>query len=284
MHSSHEDVRASNARQPHEDHAGRNQMPWFETRFTDIQRVAWAAAEVLAGVKNATSGAIKKGARRKWGSTNETLVFDKGFAPSQKFAGSQEGHCYRQGERGLGYYKDQRPSRAAAPKENEENKRPVDEGQGASSTRTRLKRDARGDRIRGRKRGAKAGVVGCTPTIPPETDINCKRWWVNEGWWALDSTNANSWTSTKDKVLARSKADIIFAQETGIAGKEGVQTAKGQARKLGWNTNISDAHVTNAERKSGGCAQSQPGGESGSARHTASKCNATSATASTTLG
>lgn len=93
-------ARASNA-----GNAVGAQMPWFEARFTDMQRLGWAAAEALAGIKHEAGTAIRKPASKKGGGQGGALAFKEGFAPCETIAGSDVGrHCYRQGEHGLGYY------------------------------------------------------------------------------------------------------------------------------------------------------------------------------------
>ena len=110
-------------------------MPWFEARFSDLQRVGWNAAEALAGIKHATTRTPKKAASKAGSRKEGPLAFEDGFAPCENFRGSQEGHCYRQGHRGLGYYKDEQEAPPQEQPKGDENARPTDESAEASTSR-----------------------------------------------------------------------------------------------------------------------------------------------------
>ena len=92
-------------------------------------------------------------------------------------------------------------------------------------------------------------------TVPDIDDIEVKEaWWVQRGLWALETCNVNSWESGKSAVLAKSKADVVFLQETRLFSDAAVLCAQRQAKKAGWNPTISQAHRTAEHHGSGGCA------------------------------
>eukprot|EP00973_Karenia_brevis_P001227 168058-Karenia_brevis.AAC.1 len=74
------------------------------------------------------------------------------------------------------------------------------------------------------------------------------------GLWAIDTANCNSFSTLATAALARSKADVILAQETKRFTEAGLASAKAEAKRLGWNAHLSEAHPTAAARGSGGCA------------------------------
>ena len=61
------------------------------------------------------------------------------------------------------------------------------------------------------------------------------RWWVKQGLWALETCNGNSWDLLSSAMLARSKADILFGQETKTYSSAAIRKAEREAGKLGWN-------------------------------------------------
>ena len=99
------------------------------------------------------------------------------------------------------------------------------------------------------RRAAEAVVHPATGTI----GVN-DRWWVKKGLWAIETCNGNSWTSLSTAVLARSDADIVFGQETKVFAQATITKAEREARKLGWNPVLSQAHQASQHMGSGGGA------------------------------
>ena len=79
-------------------------------------------------------------------------------------------------------------------------------------------------------------------------------WWVKQGLWAIETCNVNSWESGRSAMLSRSKADVVFLQETRLLNETTLHSAERQARKDGWNPTLSIAHRTAEHHGSGGCA------------------------------
>ena len=126
---------------------------------------------------------------------------------------------------------------------------------------TRHVRLANGTRRRGGRRdarrkheaslGNRAGLVD--PIDAPHADL-ADDWWKDQGLWAFDTANTNSWATATQSVLARSAADVLFLQETRIIGAAGTKKATKDARALGWSCCPGEALRTAANRASGGNA------------------------------
>jgi hypothetical protein len=92
-------------------------------------------------------------------------------------------------------------------------------------------------------------------TIPDIDNVEVNEpWWVKQGLWAIETCNVNSWESGRSAMLSRSKADVVFLQETRLLNETTLHSAERQARKDGWNPTLSMAHRTAEHHGSGGCA------------------------------
>ena len=165
------------------------------------------------------------------------------------------GFAFKTGHKGTGYYQDALPTAPEASSNDHEPPRDgTDDDAGGPTSRADRKRDENGKRLRKRTRKKMANTATDTPFVCQEGDIDQDRWWVQYGWWAIDSVNPNSWTTAKAKVLNLSSADAIGMQETKVEGEEKISDAKRHARDLGWNSTFTGAKSTPAQRASGGCA------------------------------
>ena len=162
-------------------------------------------------------------------------MFDRGFAASKHFRGTIKNHTFKLGCEGQGYYLDHPQKEASTEGENAVPTQEYgdDDGKGNAS-RKEKRRGNDGKRIRPNSRKKVANATLATPTIDAETTLHTERWWVKYGWWALDTSNTNSWTSAKDKVLTVTKADIVCTQETKVADEKKVEEEKTRARSIGW--------------------------------------------------
>ena len=74
------------------------------------------------------------------------------------------------------------------------------------------------------------------------------------GMFALETSNGNSWRSLNSAVVQRSKADVLFGQETKLTSDEAVLVAERAARIAGWNPTFTKAHRVAMHFGSGGGA------------------------------
>ena len=229
-------------------------LPWFEAAFSDSQRAVWQSAEKLAGLKAGTSATgIRQ--HKKEAKSQVAVSFIEGFGEAAKYAGLMAGFAFKTGHKGTGYYQDALPTAPEASSNDHEPPRDgTDDDAGGPTSRADRKRDENGKRLRKRTRKKMANTATDTPFVCQEGDIDQDRWWVQYGWWAIDSVNPNSWTTAKAKVLNLSSADAIGMQETKVEGEEKISDAKRHARDLGWNSTFTGAKSTPAQRASGGCA------------------------------
>ena len=100
------------------------------------------------------------------------------------------------------------------------------------SKRTERERKSDGTRIRQKSRRKTANAAIAEPVISQETTIDENRWWVKAGWWAIDTSNTNSWNSAKDLVLARSKADIICTDRHARRDQILIECMNAQCRRV----------------------------------------------------
>ena len=128
-----------------------------------------------------------------------------------------------------------------------------------SCKRARRKRHPDGRRIRIATRRQRAirrfpasNTLGEAPCEP--TGLVDENWWAEIGLWAIDSANANSWGSAEQKVVGRSRADVVMLQKTKLFSDASVTSACNTARFLGWNPVFSLALRTAGTMGSGGCA------------------------------
>jgi hypothetical protein len=80
------------------------------------------------------------------------------------------------------------------------------------------------------------------------------QWWADRGMFALETANGNFWASLHTSVLLRSRADIIFGQETKLHSDSAIASAENASRKAGWNPTLAKAHRVAVHFGSGGGA------------------------------
>ncbi len=129
------------------------------------------------------------------------------------------------------------------------------EAEGLSKRRARRARHPDGRRKKRssrRSRACKLGPIGPI-AIEATSDIGNKNW-REQGLWAIDTANVNSWATLERCVLWRSRAHIVLAQESKILGTDRLSGASTAARAAGWNPALTPAHRTAANFGSGGNA------------------------------
>ena len=111
---------------------------------------------------------------------------------------------FRNGEKGTGYYHDSavKPEEVRGQEHDELGKPTGNDTELPGTTRCTRARNAAGIRIRKKNRRKIAGGAPSTVSISAETVLKSDRWWTSYGWWAVDSANANAWSTAKDKILA----------------------------------------------------------------------------------
>ena len=168
---------------------------WVHARFSNSQNSVWIEAERKAGLVKPASAKKKHGN----GTTNKKNVnapnVEGDFTEANKFHGTRPGYCYKTGQHGTGYYREAGIEAAAPTAAGETAFNEPDDGTGIthigdSPDETVSKRQ---ERVRRHSRKKQAGAATCAPHIKDETCVDEKRWWAELGWWAIDTTNANSW-------------------------------------------------------------------------------------------
>ena len=243
--------------------------------FSEEQLPAWQAAESAAGLSrgDATSTKRKKSLRPPGPPAANSAV--DGFIGAKTFAGQLQHFEFKTGHLGTGYYDvrasaepalDQLASRALSLEHlvpvhacNRSLLYNLDEDAETVVRRCKRARRAR-HRSGGRKvlvtrrqkaiRFAKCGDATVW-TAPCTTNIS-DRSWMQQGLWAIDTANGNSWGTALRQVVERSQADILLLQETKLLDPQKFEAAKIAARSAGWNPTLSYAHQTCAARATGG--------------------------------
>ena len=78
--------------------------------------------------------------------------------------------------------------------------------------------------------------------------------WRKDKIWAIDTSNANAWSTAATAVLPRSVADIVLLQETRIHNKDALVRAANAATACGWRAVFAPALRTGFNSSSAGCA------------------------------
>ena len=244
-------------------------IPRHDIGFTEQQCAEWAAAESslncsFKSTKAPANGYKGKGKGKKKGKEMHEALPDTlhlVFHACKKFHGSKSDYHFKSGSLGTGYYKDgagfegtndvQRAleEKAAAFKYELKNASahlpPAVE---TRQTRARRARDNKGARPKKKKQQETSEVVfGATSTLG-------NSWWKKHGWFAIDTSNPNSFDSGRRKILKRSKADAVLLQETKLKNKEELESAKRVAKQMGWSSHLEPARHLESDRGSGGCA------------------------------
>ena len=87
----------------------------------------------------------------------------------------------------------------------------------------------------------------------PKIGRTSERWWAKKGLWAIDSFNANAWSSAAKRFLAPANSDVCCLQETKLS-PENCFSATSTARKIGWSAVHNHAWMSNASKGSGGAS------------------------------
>ena len=191
------------------------------------------------------------------------------FLPTRQFAGAIAGYVFKLGDQGLGYYLEYLPA------DNAGRSRiiclddliptgPVTAELCAHAPtdlprrtrRARRSREHNGRRKRWLTRRRLANNLTPMRIEDPEvTGLLDDKDWRKQGWWAIDSGNANSWKTAVDSILPRSSADVLLLQETRIFVPDRILAAERTSRASGWNPALTRAHaLPSSHLGSGGCA------------------------------
>ena len=152
------------------------------------------------------------------------LIGGAGFVCCKHFEGEGRGYVFKLGDQGLGYYNDVHAVTKALPSiicldSIIPHSRVSHDMQDFKVTTYSRPLGKKGKR-RWRPKRDRRQVVNkqhtlSHATVPDIDDIEVEEaWWVQRGLWAIETCNANSWESGKSAVLAKSKADVVFLQET----------------------------------------------------------------------
>ena len=212
---------------------------------------AWTAAEKGAGIasraapaEQAQAGRARAGRRAPGAATEQT-----------RFVGAKPGQIFTTRGAVTGYYPDGAAGgeRRALCLEELLPAPMVQEWHGEWKQPARHRRAPDGRRIRNRgRRAPTAALLGQPIEVPsrgelPDVD------WKDQGLWAFDSSNANSWETAKSHVLVRTGADVVLLQEARMVGDSGVAAIRTAGRRLGWSCSASPALPSEAGPASGGC-------------------------------
>jgi len=218
----------------------------------DAERI-WKDVERLCGVSD-----VERLCRARLPTSAPTPSHGANFMKTNKFCGEVDGFFFSTGELGTGYYREASNATQARTTISLEQAIPLPKDMQISvvdRAPAQHRRDASGKRIRNRHRAR----------IPRDTDAALAdirsghgalgdASWREAGFWAFDTINGNSWTTTQAQVLDRTRADVIMVQETKRAGEEDVKGMKKAARDHGWNLVAASALRTAYDKASGGCA------------------------------
>ncbi len=193
------------------------------------------------------------------------------FVAAKAFVGPSDGAVFKLGPKGLGYYVDSGldtgkvatqlcldeliapPSELAAELTRVQDA-PLSSLPFTGTIRKRARR-ARHPNGKRKKFLSRKEVSASVPSffqgIPISSSIEDSSW-KSKGLFAVDTANANSWSTLEDCVLVRSTADIITSQESKIFTDDRLDGASLAARAAGWNPILTSAHKTAALRGSGG--------------------------------
>ena len=235
-------------------------VPPGDYPFSSEQLADWREVEKAAGISNSSKGG---GGTSK----NETLCTATAPDESCEFLAAKakitglDGWVFRNGELGLGVYRDIKPSVAHAPSgienfECHERTGPQTEEQQppASATVRQRARDHKGRRIRTLPRCKRLKkAMDNAKAVCAHISIG-DGWHKGNGLWAFETANANSLKSLEEHVLARTAADVLFAQETRLLGDDKIAASSITAGKKAWAANLGAAQMTETGRASGGCA------------------------------
>jgi hypothetical protein len=247
-----------------------------DSDFTDGQLVAWYAAEADLNISNKPGG--DKG--KKQGTRHMQWLEGEDFVRATTFWGGHEGFVYKKGDLGMGYYRAQ-PAKVTTSKPEAlvldvlisvtRCTPALMEGEAVHvrGTKGRARRarfpDGRRKPAKSRKKRASESVgkidlqdTGICPLIGKVEVEN--QWWAKLGMFALETSNGNSWQSLNSAVVQRSKADVLFGQETKLTSDEAILVAERTARKAGWNPTLTKAHQAAVHFGSGGGAILARGG------------------------
>ena len=239
---------------------------WFSAELLE----AWHAAERDVGLSNT----VQKQKARSKDLAHWCWVPDQAFVKSAAFRGEQAGYTFSTGASGTGYYKVEAARGARPTAEILKLDLLIASSRCTPSLmagiepvllcRQRQARRARGPDGKRKKQKSRKDIANAQ--IRAGVDIDNQPfaahdkvqvdepWWVSQGLFAVESANGNSWKSLNASVLTKSKADIIFGQETKIHDKDALATAERTARRAGWNPVLEAAHRTAANCGSGGGA------------------------------
>ncbi len=110
-------------------------------------------------------------------------------------------------------------------------------------------------RPRGGVRRGDAGGARYLPQHPPPAvvaDFTAgSTWHRDNGLWAIDTANPNSWDGAK-RYIEASAADIVAIQEIKLRKGEPILTAQGAARRMGWQLSVEECQVTECGYSSAG--------------------------------
>ena len=223
--------------------------------FTLDQLEVWARVEREAGLRHSA----KTKAPHTAPDLATEISVSGAFTASKRFIGYRSGFHFTTGEEGTGYY--------ASTSGGASLDTPVVLSLDAlippshaqhhvfAKRRARHRICKNGKRFRPNTRAARQTHHADTAAVEVSanhTEIEDASW-REMGLWAFDTANANSWLTGLNAVLKRSTADAVLMQESKIHSEAKLESARKDARKCGWNSSLSLAHRTAAERGSGGC-------------------------------
>ncbi len=190
------------------------------------------------------------------------------FHHSKAFIGERSGFTFKTGQFGIGYYREAAAHAAASkttivlddlvPHTRSTPSLLSYEADRATPFRRRRARRARhpnGKRKAFPTRASKANMLPPVGQllVGPSGEVG-DRSWKEQGLWAIDCANGNSWQTLETCMVLRSKADILLAQETKIFEDDRLVGASLSARAAGWNPTFTPALRTAASKGSGGGA------------------------------
>ncbi len=125
----------------------------------------------------------------------------------------------------------------------------LDDAVGIAATRRRPRATPR--RRPPRRRRRRALPAAAPPPVVVADFAADSTWHRDNGLWAIDTANPNSWDGAK-RYIEASAADVVAIQEIKLREGEPILTAQGVARRMGWQLSVEKCQVTDCGYSSAG--------------------------------